>query len=223
MTETKTIGNIRCRIASRGNGGPVLFWLNSPEFGERFGNAVGSLEEKTDKPFVLLQPEFPSWNNDFSPWHMSAGDTEFGNGGSETLRWIAECGIPFAKKQYPESGKYAVCGYSLAGLFSLWAFYENGIFDGAACCSGSLWFEGWDCYADGRKPPGNRIVYLSLGGKEPGSGNAFTKTVGTAYARQRERLKRDGIATVFENNPGGHFSDPAGRMVKSFIWLIDNL
>ncbi len=36
-----------------------------------------------------------------------------------------------------------IAGYSLAGLFALWAVYQTGLFDRAASVSGSLWFDGF--------------------------------------------------------------------------------
>ena len=60
-----------------------------------------------------------------------------------------------------------VAGYSLAGLFALWALWQTDVFERAASASGSLWFPSFIDYARERTmtlrptPP-----ILSLGKKE---------------------------------------------------------
>lgn len=42
---------------------------------------------------------------------------------------------------------YYLGGYSLAGLFSLWAAYQTNLFAGIAAASPSVWFPGFLDYA----------------------------------------------------------------------------
>ena len=50
-----------------------------------------------------------------------------------------------------ESGaiRRAICGYSLGGLFALYAFVNDEHFDACASISGSLWYQGWMGYLRG--------------------------------------------------------------------------
>lgn len=55
-----------------------------------------------------------------------------------------------ANSPHPRKGggaiKRAICGYSLGGLFALYAFVNDERFDACASISGSLWYQGWMGY-----------------------------------------------------------------------------
>ena len=220
------LGGRRCHTYAVGDGGPVIFWgIMSGR--DEFSSIVELIERDEDQleSFTLFAFETDSWFDDLSPWRFETADQKFGDKGKETLDWLVNVAVPNAEDEFPRCSEFAITGYSLAGLFSLWVFYETGIFKGVGCCSGSLWFGGWDKYADGSKTPDNGVVYLSLGGKEPGSGNMLTASIGTQYLKQKKRLEKDPRlrAHTYEKNSGGHFSDPVGRVMKSIKWLAEEL
>ena len=69
-----------------------------------------------DTDVRLIAVRIDDWNNDLSPWEAPAvfGKESFGRGASETLGELLElCS--------DKSRTYYIGGYSLAGLFSLWA------------------------------------------------------------------------------------------------------
>ena len=41
-----------------------------------------------------------------------------------------------------------------------------------------------------------------------------------ARARAERILREKGAETTFELNPGGHFSDPVGRLAKGIRWIL---
>ena len=53
-----------------------------------------------------------------------------------------------------------LCGYSLAGLFALWAVYQTDFFAGTAAVSPSVWYPGWLGYAEEHRAL-TPAVYLS--------------------------------------------------------------
>ncbi len=216
----------RCHTYAVGDGGPVIFWgtMSGSDEADSVMQRIAGTEDEFES-FTLFAFETDSWFDDFSPWPFDTPDRSFGDGGRATLDWLVKEAVPYARKEFPRCSEMAITGYSLAGLFALWVFYKTGIFRGAGCCSGSLWFEGWDRFADGSKTPDNGVVYLSLGGKEPGSGNMLTASIGTQYLKQKKRLEKDSRlrAYIYEMNSGGHFSDPAGRVMKSIMWLAEEL
>lgn len=173
---------------------------------------------------TLFAFEASDWNRDFSPWEMNVDDTFFHGGGKATLRWLENAAIPYAKELFPSS-HLLISGYSLSGLFALWAFYETGLFEAAACCSGSLWFDRWIDYAKSKTAPAGSIVYLSLGGKEANSPNPVMASIAMQYKLQADILKLDkNIAkTVFELNSGGHFANPPKRIAKGIVWMAENI
>lgn len=70
------------------------------------------------------------------------GEEPFAGKAGETLDWITGSLLPYLheKELIPEGVKKYIAGYSLSGLFALWAFMVSTEFDGAVSCSGSLWF-----------------------------------------------------------------------------------
>ena len=65
------------------------------------------------------------WEENFSPWcapRVFAKGPNFGDGAQKTLDTLINQVIPWAESELTESPAYRVLvGYSLAGLFSLWA------------------------------------------------------------------------------------------------------
>ena len=80
--------------------------------------------------FTLETLPVADWNRDLSPWAAPAvfGDEDFSGGGAATLARL--------ETQLDNQPAY-LAGYSLAGLFALWAMCECPLIRGAACCSGS--------------------------------------------------------------------------------------
>ena len=64
------------------------------------------------------------------------GKDVFGVG---VVRTLEQCLILCTDK----SRTYYIGGYSLAGLFSLWAAYQTDVFSGFAAASPSVWFPGF--------------------------------------------------------------------------------
>lgn len=174
----------------------------------------------------LVVFETEDWNGDFSPWKAAPvfGSEPFAGRAPVTLAWILESLIPLLKADgvlRSGVGLY-LAGYSLSGLFALWAFLECDLFAGAASCSGSLWFPNWQDYLSGRTLCREGAVYLSLGSREEKTKNRMMASVGD-HTRETYRILKEsdcGITATLEWNEGGHFFDPAGRLVKGMLWLI---
>ncbi len=222
------LSGVRCHTYSVGDSGPAVIWCAGTQSSiDPFGELLSTICPMEDQlaPFTLFCFEVDDWNDQMSPWPMNAEGVIFGDGGRNTLEWIKSEVIPYIKTTFPLTTQMAITGYSLAGLFALWSFYESGLFRAVGCCSGSLWFKGWNDYANGAKVPSDSAVYLSLGGKESGSGNIITSSIGTQYLLQKKRLEnsKDVRILKYELNQGGHFSNPIKRVAKSIIWLIEEL
>ena len=198
---------------ARGEGGPDLYFCA----GHGEAEAVfAQLCRAVEAPFRLLAFRVEDWNRDLSPWPAPPvfRGQPFAGQAETTLSWLKTQMAPQASCRF-------IGGYSLAGLFSLWAFYETGLFSGAASCSGSLWFPGWDAYAQARSAPPGSVLYLSLGEKEPRARNPQMARVGECAQRQFALAQSQGMRAVFRWHPGGHFQDPPGRMAQGFAWLLN--
>ena len=115
-----------------------------------------------------------------------------------------------------------LAGYSLAGLFSLWAGYRCGLFDGIASVSGSLWYDGFGAFMrENALSPSVKGIYLSLGDREKNAKNPRMAKVEEATGEAARLLReRTGLPVPFELNPGGHFRDVPERIAKALLYLL---
>lgn len=184
-----------------------------------------TLTQHTDN-FAYVPILVEDWNAQLSPWAAPAvfGREGFAGNGPETLGWLREKCMPAIHKEYPCIQESCIGGYSLAGLFSLWAYYETGLFRGAASCSGSLWYPGWEEYAASHHGPAGSRVYLSLGDKEEHTRNQQMQKVGDSTRRQHLLLMEDPhvVKTTLNWHPGGHFHQPTERTLQGLAWLLEH-
>ena len=168
--------------------------------------------------FCLKAVRVNSWNTDLSPWPAPAvfGDEDFGEGASRTLEILLREIIP---EILSENEKIYLGGYSLAGLFALWAGYQTGLFEGIAAASPSIWFPGFTDYMRANTFRAG-AVYLSLGDREERTKNPFMSQVGNAIRDGYAVLRNAGINCTLEWNKGNHFKNPDLRTAKAFAWLM---
>lgn len=176
--------------------------------------------------YLVVLYESDNWNTDFSPWEAPPvfGKEPFTGGGVKLLQWLQEACIPEIESTYihKKTSKKYLAGYSLAGLFSLWAFYTDQTFAGVASCSGSLWFPGWRDFIAMAKAPNSSVVYLSLGDTEEKTKNVVMATVGD-NTRETYRILAADIAVsarILVWNQGGHFKNPPERTAAGIAWLL---
>ncbi|MCR5485893.1 MAG: esterase [Lachnospiraceae bacterium] len=182
---------------------------------ESIEDEVRAVRERTEEEFRLLVMETADWNLDLSPWEASAvfGKDGFGGGAAHTLEEV--------RSLCREKGKtYYIGGYSLAGLFALWAAYQTDMFRGVAAASPSVWFPG---FADYMKENEIRtgVVYLSLGDREERSKNPVLASVGERIREACRVLEDQGVSCTLEWNPGNHFKDAPIRTGKAFAWVME--
>ena len=175
---------------------------------------VSLIRESAGDDFCLTALRVGSWNDDLSPWKAQAvfGNEGFGGRAQDTLDEI----LSFAR----DKGKrYYIGGYSLAGLFALWAVYHTEIFAGAAAASPSVWFPGFLDHMETNAIKTGK-VYLSLGDKEEKTRNPAMAKVGDCIREGHALLVQQGIRCVLEWNEGNHFREADRRTAKAFAWLM---
>lgn len=173
------------------------------------------------------------WEENFSPWcapRVFAKGLNFGDGAQKTLDTLINQVIPWAESELTEPPAYRVLiGYSLAGLFSLWAGVSPQLDASAAtfqrigAVSGSFWFPGLLDYVDQQLSGG--VVglthsYLSLGDREARTPNPQIMHVRENAELLASKLENAGITSTFELNRGNHFQNVEGRMQKALDWLV---
>ena len=157
------------------------------------------------------------WFNDLSPWKAPPvfRNIPFGNGAQKTLEEILKL------TGNPEK-KYVIGGYSMGGLFALWACCQTDRFLGAAAVSPSVWFPGFTEYTASRRMLTDR-VYLSLGDREEKTRNPAMSAVGSRIRDLYAQLCAQGISCRLEWNKGNHFTDPDRRTARGFAWILKEL
>lgn len=179
-------------------------------------NEVREIEKRTSKEFRFIATKVENWNDDLSPWKAPAvfktGD--FCGGASKTLEnIIALCA--------DKNRKYYIGGYSLAGLFALWAACQTDIFSGVAAASPSVWFPGFIDYMKTYKMK-SQNVYLSLGDREEKTRNPVIAQIGNCIKEEYRCLLENGINCILEWNKGNHFKEADIRTAKAFAWILNN-
>ena len=181
---------------------------------ERQTELIKSISGRDD--FAVAAVLVDNWNDDLSPWAAPAvfGKDGFSGGGERTLDFVLGDVLP----RFDGKLRFYIGGYSLAGLFSLWAASRTDVFSGVAAASASVWFPDFVGYIDKNPILSNR-VYLSLGDKEEKTKNPTMATVGDAMRSIYAKISRR-AECVLEWNEGNHFRDPELRTAKGFSWLI---
>ena len=165
------------------------------------------------------------WNHDMSPWCMPSiysKEKSFSGGADEYLKLLIDKILPRAKELMDGEPKFTgIAGYSLAGLFAVYAMYKTDVFDRVACMSGSLWFHDFIEYC--KRNEYKRLpdkIYFSLGDKEANTRNPVLKTVEYNTRELSEYFKNLGSEVIFELNKGNHFTDTVLRSAKGIKAIL---
>lgn len=175
------------------------------------------------------------WAQALMPWPDPAvsRDEDVGRHAAETLNWLlnnkgevsmwGSDPLPWGT-DFEKHSCIVLGGYSLGGLFALWAARQCRLFQGVAAVSPSLWIQDWCDFAKAN-PIQTQSVYLSLGLREEHCRNKYMARVGDCVRREHallvEQLGED--RTTLEWNGGGHFVNEGARMAKGYLWTLINL
>ena len=191
------------------------------------GESVVSAMQEIDAPNCnLLVVGELNWDHDMAPWYcppLSKNDTPCTGGADAYLDLLLTEILPTAEERIHGTPSFiGIAGYSLAGLFALYASYQCDAFDRVASVSGSLWFPDFKEYAlthEMRKRP--EKLYLSLGDREARTRNSVLMTVQRNTEELAEHYRRLGLDVTWELNPGNHFKDAALRSAKGIKAILE--
>ena len=194
-------------------------WTVLPQGG---GEALFALLPEPKPALICISAD---WNRDLSPWFapkVFRGGEDFSGGANDFLQNLGESIIPFVENGLNITNcKRIIAGYSLAGLFAAYAFYKSGLFCSGASVSGSLWFDGFIEFAERenfRRMP--KRFYFSVGDREKCTKNPRMAAVEGCTKAAAELFRSRGVPTLFELNPGGHFSEPEARLAKGIAFAM---
>ena len=183
------------------------------------------ITKQTSVPFVLAAFTISDWETELAPWADSALSQrpEVGTQAGATLDFVANALLPELQGLYG-SLPVILGGSSLAGLFALWAAYQQPLFAVVAAASPSVWIRGWVPFAQSRTllTPN---VYLSLGVKEEKTRNSALAQVGDNIRAYHDLLTHslgeEHTALVWHN--GGHFTDCTLRLAQALVWCLNRI
>ena len=225
MSESINIGGKTCRLFGSETPACLLVQPSARHENATLEMEVAQISTLSRIPFVLATVELEDWIIDLMPWPDGniSRDPEAGKHGQETLDYILQDLLPELERRYGPC-PVVLGGYSLGGLFALWAATRTDRFRAIAAASPSVWIHGWIPFAK-KNMPMAEAVYLSLGDREEHVKNQAIARVGdnlrAYYELLRTHLDPEHCTLVWEE--GGHFNDNAGRLARAFAYSVSCL
>ena len=200
-----------------GAGGTVVWAVMSLEDARLLRERMGP------ERWTLISLETVDWNAELSPWPGKAvfrGQADFAGGAPQflaELEWIVS---KVERRVEIQPARRFLMGYSMAGLFAVYAGMRSDCFQGVASVSGSLWYEGFLDWMRAA-PMVPEYAYCSVGDRERMGRNPAFRSIEEKTQEAAEILTCRGARTRFEKRPGGHFDDPAGSLVRAVRWILE--
>ncbi len=165
------------------------------------------------------------WNDEMAPWPIppiSKNDTPCTGGADVYLEELTEEILPRIIDALGCKPTYcALAGYSLAGLFALYAAYKTDCFSRLVSASGSVWYPDFINFVSQNDISKNvNAVYLSLGDKESHTKNQYLAPVEDNMRILQKHYSEKGIQTVFCLNQGNHYNNSTRRTAKGILWIL---
>ena len=223
MRRTFEIGGKTVFVFHSNRPGSPVIYLNT--YSDERQKIYEAVQATGCPPFTLVTVSNLAWNHDMAPWDSPAAFKKgepFIGGADNYLQLLVEEIIPRAEKDLASPPAWrGIAGYSLAGLFALYAIYRTDVFSRVGCMSGSLWFPGFKEYIFSHEPKSRPdCIYFSLGDKEAKTRNPVLKTVQEKTEEIQTFYQNKGIDTVLQLNPGNHFVRGIERTVVGIQWLL---
>ncbi len=190
------------------------------------GSSVVAAMDRVDCPSCsVVSISDLAWDRDMAPWDcppIAKGDTPCTGGADDYLQVLLKEILPAVRNHLSAASPYeCIAGYSLGGLFALYAAYRTDAFARVASVSGSLWFPGIVDFAE--KEPMRRVperLYISLGDHEARTRNEYLRHVQENSEELVRFYREEGLRVTWELNQGNHFKQPALRTAKGIAAIV---
>lgn len=189
------------------------------------GKAVLEQCEKLScKPFHLVTITKLRWDEELSPWAhdpvVSRSD-HFTGEADQYARCMKEKIVPYIEDKLESPPYRIIAGYSMGGLFALYAPYVTDLFSASVSASGSVWYPEFVAYVKSHDfLKKSDAIYLSLGDLESRTKNPLLKQTENCMKELLSIYQNKGIDSVFELNPGNHYKNAAYRLAKGIAWIL---
>jgi predicted alpha/beta superfamily hydrolase len=178
------------------------------------------------RQFNLVTISGLHWGEELTPWAhepVLSNKDHFGGKANEYTEFMTEKVIPLVEEALGDAGSERIlAGYSLAGLYAIYAPYVTDVFQRVVSASGSLWYPDFLEFALNHELIGKPLsAYLSLGDRESRSRNEYISKNQENTERIQQYFASLGIPSIFELNPGNHFNNATGRLAKGIVWTMN--
>ena len=210
----------RVFAGTAGHDAPVIYLIDSVE------HPLEATASETRHASTVVHVPVRAWSDSLTPWKAPAlyrGEADFGGTAAHTLAELTETLIPALEQaEGLRPSARAICGYSLGGLFALYALVHGATFSACGCLSGSVWYEGWTEHLQSLDVDlSGRFAYLSLGTKERRASRPILKSVQERMEVCAQILERAGCDVCLRMVPGGHMHHVAERIAAGLNALDD--
>lgn len=210
---------------------------------------VDLIAQASPTGFAMVFFDCVEWARALMAWADDAvsRDAEVGRHAPDTLRFIEHTLLPWLRERFGAL-PCIIGGYSLGGLFALWAARNTDAFAAVAAASPSLWINGWGEYAAAHpilSPQATAHhslnttlpistpqhittttpIHLSLGDREEHCRNQRMKRIGDCVRAEHTLLcqQLSPTAVTLRWHEGGHFGAEAERTAEAFAWCIEQI
>ncbi|WP_206610480.1 alpha/beta hydrolase-fold protein [Actinomyces wuliandei] len=201
-----------CYEGTAGRTGPVIYVIDMS--GRPF--EIDDLCAGLAATVVAIPVE--EWDDSLTPWPapgLYPGDPDFAGDAGRTLTELLDMALPVVDDRFGLApSQRAICGYSLAGLFAMYAFVHSDTFEAAGCLSASVWYEGWLDHL--RSLPlelSGKFAFLSIGSQEREAPEQILHCVEDNMEACAGILREVGCETRFEVGPGHHMEYARERFI----------
>lgn len=230
--EQITIDGMECRLFVKGCPEVLLVQPSARHEDKNDGiqREVDMIEKASRCGFAIVFFDCREWARALMPWADDAvsRDAEVGRHAADTLRFVEHSLLPWLRERYGRK-PCVLGGYSLGGLFALWAARNSTAFAAIAAASPSLWIRGWGEYAAAHpvlSPESvsaphitHSILHLSLGDREEHCRNQRMKRIGDCVRAEYALLSPHNTVTL-KWQSGGHFGAEPERTAEAFAWCV---
>ena len=205
----------------------TIYFLDGDQFEEPFNQWIRKHQPELN--FVLINANNRS--DDYTPWPLQASENmpmDFGGKAAEHLSFFATHIIPFCESEYgfaSSAEKRVIGGYSLGGLFSLYAAVNTDLFGTVLSCSSSLWYPDFLDYLKAHPfKAAHPKLYMSVGDQEGTTATNLTaaQTSNTIALKDFYEPKFQTGDFKFTLEEGNHGNDISGRTWRAIEWVEEN-
>jgi len=204
---------------------PVVYFIDFKENGVALLAQCGELG---CLPFNLVFISHLHWDAELSPWRagkiISKAD-DFAGNADALLQVLTDEIVPQVETSMGWKPTDRVLGgYSMSGLFALYAAFKTSVFSGLVCASGSLWFPEIVAFVQANRPATSvRSLYFSIGDKESKANHPYLSTTEQHTRQIAAIMQSKGVETCFELNAGNHFNNVTWRQARGLQWALQHL